>query len=70
MTISSRIEGVPGCGEVTLALPHLLGGQGAMATLPLQLAATEQAALVRSAGILRGAIKSLQANSKTKESNS
>jgi L-lactate dehydrogenase len=68
LTISSRIERVPGCGDVSLALPHLLGGQGAMATIPLQLAPDEEAALVRSAGILRKALESLQANTKEKKS--
>jgi L-lactate dehydrogenase len=45
---------------VTLALPHLVGGQGALATIPLPLDETEQAALHRSTGILRDAIQSLK----------
>lgn len=64
LTISTRIEGVPGCGEVTLALPHLLGGRGAMATIPLQLDPAEDNALSHSASILRNAIESLQTNPK------
>jgi L-lactate dehydrogenase len=60
LTICSRIENVPGCEGVTLALPHLVGGQGAMATIPLPLDATEQEGLRRSAGILREAIESLK----------
>jgi L-lactate dehydrogenase len=59
LTICSRIVGVPGCEGVTLALPHLVGGAGALATIPLPLDATEQAALEHSAGILRDAIESL-----------
>lgn len=66
LTISTYIEGVAGCDEVSLALPHLLGGRGALATIPLRLSAAEQEALARSAGILRSAINSLQANSKQK----
>lgn len=61
LTICSRIQNVPGCEEVTLALPHLVGGDGALATIPLRLAPDEQAALIRSAGILRDALASLDA---------
>lgn len=60
LTICTRIENVPGCEGVTFALPHLVGGQGALATIPLPLDATEQKALRRSAGILREAIDSLK----------
>jgi L-lactate dehydrogenase len=59
MTICCRIVGVPGCEDVTLALPHLVGGEGALAAIPLPLDVTERAALQRSAGILRDAIESL-----------
>jgi len=59
LTICSRIDGVPGCESVTLALPHLVGGEGALATIPLPLDASEQELLRRSAGILREAIASL-----------
>lgn len=60
LTICSRIQGLPDCEGVTLALPHLVGGQGALATIPLSLDSEEQAALGRSAAILREAIDSLQ----------
>jgi L-lactate dehydrogenase len=59
LTICSRITGVPDCEGVTLALPHLVGGEGALATLPLPLDATEHDGLRRSAGILREALESL-----------
>ena len=59
LTICSRIIGVPDCEGVTLALPHLVGGEGALATIPLPLDASEQEGLRRSAGILREAISSL-----------
>jgi len=45
---------------VTLALPHLVGGEGALATIPLPLDAKERVALRRSAGLLREAIESLK----------
>ena len=60
LSICSRISGVPDCEGVTLALPHLVGGEGAMATIPLSLDGTEREALRRSAGILREAIQSLK----------
>jgi L-lactate dehydrogenase len=59
LTICSRIDGVQGCEGVTLALPHLVGGDGVIAVLPLRLDATEQRALRRSAEILREAIDAL-----------
>ena len=59
LTICSRIKGVADLDGVTLALPHLVGGEGAMATIPLPLNAAEQEALRQSAGILREAIESL-----------
>ena len=60
LSICSRISGVPDCEGLTLALPHLVGGEGAMATIPLSLDGTEREALCRSAGILREAIQSLK----------
>ncbi|HUL51537.1 MAG TPA: L-lactate dehydrogenase [Candidatus Nitrosotalea sp.] len=60
LTICSRIAGVPDCGGVTLALPHLVGGHGAMATIPLPLHADEHEGLRKSAGIIREAIESLK----------
>jgi len=60
LTICCRITGVLDCDGATLALPHLVGGEGALATIPLLLDAAEQDALRRSAGILREAIQSLK----------
>ncbi|MEJ7595818.1 MAG: L-lactate dehydrogenase [Planctomycetaceae bacterium] len=62
LTICTRIKGVAELDGVTLALPHLVGGEGALATIPLPLEAAEQLALRRSAGILRAAIESLNLN--------
>lgn len=62
LTICVRINGVPDCDGVTLALPHLVGGDGALATIPLPLDEKECAALRRSARILRDALDSLQLN--------
>jgi L-lactate dehydrogenase len=60
LTVCSRIAGVPDCEGVTLALPHLVGGGGVLAAIPLPLEAEEQRSLRRSAGILREAIESLE----------
>ena len=59
LTICSRIQGA-GCDGVTLGLPHLVGGHGAMGAIPLPLEPIEQEALERSASILRGAIGALK----------
>src|SRR6186713_159013 len=40
LTICSRVNGVPDCEGVILSLPHLVGGTGAMATIPLPLDAS------------------------------
>lgn len=62
LTVCARISGVPGCEGVTLALPHLVGGDGVLATIPLSLDSDEEAGLRRSADILRAAIQSLGLN--------
>src|SRR6185295_16256039 len=60
LTVCSRITGVAGCDDVTLALPHLVDGRGVRATIPLSLDATEREGLTRSANVLREAIGSLK----------
>jgi L-lactate dehydrogenase len=60
LTICARITGLPDSDGVTLALPHLVGGEGVLTKIPLTLNATEQQGLQRSAGILREAIESLK----------
>src|SRR5262245_54596084 len=62
LTICARISGVPGCDGLTLALPHLVGGEGALGTIPLHLNAREREQLRHSAGILREAIQLLAPN--------
>lgn len=60
LTICAHISRVADCEGVTLALPHLVGGDGVLATIPLDLADTERDGLRRSAGILREALAALQ----------
>jgi len=59
LSVCARISGVPECQGVTLSLPHLVGGQGVLAALPIQLEPAEASALQRSAAVLRDAIESL-----------
>ena len=60
LSICSRISEVPDCDGVTLALPHIVGGAGVIATIPLPLAPVELQQLSRSAAVLREAIGSLK----------
>jgi L-lactate dehydrogenase len=60
LTVSSLIGSVPDCEGVTLSLPHLVGGEGVLATIPPPLDAGEREGLRRSASILRAAIESLK----------
>jgi len=60
LTISSRIDGVPRFEGITFSLPHLVGGQGVLRSIPLPLAEDEAAALGRSAAVLREAVESLK----------
>jgi L-lactate dehydrogenase len=62
LTVCARIAGVPGCEGVTLSLPHLVGGEGVLTTIPLGLDPHEQEGLRQSAEILREAILSLALN--------
>ena len=64
LSICTRITGVPGCEGVTLALPHLIGGQGALATIPLPLSPEENQGLRHSAAVLHEAIESVKVSSK------
>jgi L-lactate dehydrogenase len=59
LSVCARITNVPDCEGVTLALPHLVGGEGVLATIPLLLDPAERQALARSAAILREATHSL-----------
>ena len=59
LTVCSRITGVPDYEGVTLALPHLVDGQGVRATIPLALDPTEREGLRQSAAVLRDAMASM-----------
>lgn len=61
LTLCAPADEIAGVRDVTVAMPHLLGGDGILARLPLMLDDDEQAALARSAGIVRQAIDDLPA---------
>lgn len=63
LSICTPVEEVVGVRDVTLALPHLLGGAGVIETLslPLSLSKDEEAKLRQSALVIRAAIDGLGA---------
>lgn len=60
LSICCRIDKVPGFEATTLSLPQIVGGQGALATIPVPLDQAERRALLAGAAVLRAAIRSLQ----------
>ena len=59
MTVCTPQGDVAGVKDVTVSLPHLVGGQGVIATLPLALSPEETSALQASAQTVAEAIVSL-----------
>ncbi|MCA9132447.1 MAG: L-lactate dehydrogenase [Planctomycetales bacterium] len=60
LTVCSRLASISGIADVTISMPHLLGGSGVLTSIPLTLDAEEQVLLRESATIVRQAIESLQ----------
>jgi L-lactate dehydrogenase len=59
LTVCTPLDEVAGVRDVTLSVPQLVGGVGAMATLPLSLDESEMAALHASATVIRGVTDAL-----------
>jgi len=59
LTVCSPMEEAAGVRNVTISLPHLVGGEGIIDTFPLSLDEKEQTLLQRSAGLVSDAIRSL-----------
>lgn len=59
LSICSRHGEVAGVKDVTLSVPHLVGGSGVVETIPVPLTEPEQTALARSANILKEALVSV-----------
>jgi len=60
LTVCSPMPQVAGVSDVTLALPHIVGQQGILGTLPLPLNPAEETALQASAKIIKAAIDELE----------
>ena len=59
LTVCSPMDDIAGVKDVTVSVPHLLGGEGVLDAFPMPLSEDEEAALHRSASIVREAIGSL-----------
>lgn len=59
LTVCTPTTEIAGVQDVTVALPHLLGGEGVMATLHLPLSDEEHAKLNASAALIRGLISDI-----------
>lgn len=62
MTICTPMPEVAGVKNVTVAMPHLLGGSGVLGTFPLALDDSEQRKLSHSANLIRELINDLEAS--------
>ena len=61
LTVCTPVSDILGVHDVSLSLPHLIGGNGILATFPLPLSSGEQSQLRKSAEIIREAITNLDA---------
>jgi L-lactate dehydrogenase len=59
MTVSTRIDGYCGIGDVCLSLPAIICRDGIRETIPLTLSPDEEAALRHSADTLQGVLRSV-----------
>lgn len=59
LTVCTPEREVAGIYDVTVALPHLVGGEGILATFPQPLQDEEQRKLTQSAALVKSAIESL-----------
>ncbi len=59
LTVCTPVPEVAGVRDVTVSMPHLIGGKGIMATFPLPLNEEEMAALNASAGVVKTALEEL-----------
>ncbi len=59
LTVSTRVVEIAGVCDVTISLPHLIGGAGVLADLPVPLAPGEEALLRASADVVCQAIREI-----------
>jgi L-lactate dehydrogenase len=60
LTVSLLKEEVEGIKNVTLSLPHLIGGEGDLGVLPIKLSVRERKLLKKSAEIIKEKIDEYQ----------
>lgn len=60
MTVSTPKDEIAGVQDACVSLPHLVGGEGVLETFQLPLSHEEEAALQRSARVIRDAIDELE----------
>jgi L-lactate dehydrogenase len=60
LSVCTRLEEVEGVRDVTLSVPHLVGGAGILGALSVPLDADERAALARSAAVIHEAVAALK----------
>ena len=60
LTVCNPMDDVAGVADVTVSMPQLIGGEGVIATLPLDLSEAERNALHDSAKTIRDAIDELE----------
>jgi len=60
LTVCTPVPDVLGVKDVTVSLPHLVGGEGVLATFPPPLNQAEQKLLIGSAELVANAIRSLK----------
>ena len=61
LTVCTPVAQVAGVCDVTISLPHLVGGSGVLASFPLPLSDEEEAGLRASAQVVCDAIEELDA---------
>jgi len=64
LTISALMEDVEGIKNVTLSLPHIIGGDGDLGVLPIRLNIKEKMLLRKSAEIIKSKIDEFEKNEK------
>jgi len=62
LTVCTPMPDVAGVTDVTVSLPHLIGGEGILSTLPIPLDEEEQLALNASARTIRDVIDAMEAS--------
>lgn len=60
LTVCTPLKSFAGLDDVTIALPHLVGGEGILNTLRMPLTPQEEEALYRSAAVVHEAIQELK----------